>query len=799
MLYTDPANRPAGLDPETLPSVNTLVCSWSPLARPIAVSTSEIFCGPDWPTVVREERLVSVATAAGGYDLRAVADALPLAQRPSLILVNADPTGAQQPRHLAAFDDCSRILLVGETCHGRAPLRTVLSYAREEPFDLILVGPRQHAHFFVEAGLPNVHWSPAFDLSPHEPPWRDEVERQVTFTGPVSAFHGQRRHVLQALERAGVVVRTVTGSSEEAAALRSRSLINVHCSLNGELDRVVFEVLASGGFLLTDRLSAQAGLDRLFRDGEHLVCYDEVEDLQQKIEHYLGRPDQARRIARAGRDQYLAHHRPARKIAQLMAALAGEGPHAGVAGEERASHAASTTMPQVMERLAVYEYLQEVHRAEVMPSVLFTDGIDARIVADAIDLPRMRVLIERGPGGAQVGRSLERLGISGDRISCPGAGEIEAGMLELDVVVTSGARIASGDVDPFVAHTDAIVLDAPPSAAQAAGLGRLAERGFDRTELAQPHVYHLRDEVEMGERHFAAGDPEQASRHFQAALAANPEDVRALNDLSVVSLLFGEPATCLRHLEQALSLDRRDPETLVNLAQLKLQTGDAPAARRLLKGLEARELPTPVLRERSIALRRELSDPAPGSPERPPAALDEFRMPAAPSRRRLRVAFCAPLLPESGAPVLVQALIRLAARGLDFTCTLAGGWPQPAHVRALRKDLRAAGVEHRFQLPGPLDAEERKNLFARSNVLVAASPAAGSPPDVTVPEAMMAGLVAVILGRDTPSGIVEHESTGLLLAPGEVEALTDALEGLTRDHDRWRRLAEAGERRAAGD
>src|SRR5215212_459832 len=134
----------------SLPTLAVLVCQPGSGPRAAAaVSSNEVCCGPELETVVRDGRYRSLATPTGSYDLPSVVAALPQAQRPELIVVGTDGTGRQQPRNLDAFS-CPRVLMVGDLQRGPAPLRTVLRYACEESFDLIVLArTRQHAHFFA--------------------------------------------------------------------------------------------------------------------------------------------------------------------------------------------------------------------------------------------------------------------------------------------------------------------------------------------------------------------------------------------------------------------------------------------------------------------------------------------------------------------------------------------------------------------------------------------------------------------------------------------------------------------------
>lgn len=89
----------------------------------------------------------------------------------------------------------------------------------------------------------------------------------------------------------------------------------------------VFEALACGAFLLTDR---QPDVLSLFRDGEHLASFSGGEELQRQILHYLRHPGERRRIAAAGRGEVLGRHTYVHRIEELLECLgAGEGRREG--------------------------------------------------------------------------------------------------------------------------------------------------------------------------------------------------------------------------------------------------------------------------------------------------------------------------------------------------------------------------------------------------------------------------------------------------------------------------------------
>ena len=79
-----------------------------------------------------------------------------------------------------------------------------------------------------------------------------------------------------------------------------------------------FLTLACGGFHLTHYVP---GLERVFRDGEHLVWFRGRDDALAKIEHWLAREADRRRVAAGGHALAMGHHRYYHRIARVLQIL----------------------------------------------------------------------------------------------------------------------------------------------------------------------------------------------------------------------------------------------------------------------------------------------------------------------------------------------------------------------------------------------------------------------------------------------------------------------------------------------
>ncbi len=90
----------------------------------------------------------------------------------------------------------------------------------------------------------------------------------------------------------------------------------------GTVGARVFEVLACGGFLLSNRYP---GIEALFEDGRELVYYDDFDDLERKIRHYRDRPEERRAIGARGRAAILARHTWRHYAGRILAVLEEKG------------------------------------------------------------------------------------------------------------------------------------------------------------------------------------------------------------------------------------------------------------------------------------------------------------------------------------------------------------------------------------------------------------------------------------------------------------------------------------------
>ena len=362
-----------------------------PLYRQKILSSQEIFCGPDAETkLVPSAR--AIRTPTGSYDTQEFFSKNKITHQPDILLVKADATARNLPSNLKAFK-CPRVLLVGDTHHMGMPIQKLVAYAKQEKFDrIILDHTRHHARWFFEAGFKNVHWIPAFDFTffPRNP--SPIPSRQFSFVGQAGKFHPYRCQVIESLKKSGLPLEMLRGTPAEAADIYADSVVTLNVSLNGDLNLRVFEALAAGGFLLTDKLTPSSGLEILFKPGVDIDVWTSVGELTEKARHYLDHPAEADRIRRSGQQKLLDFHHPDIKIREFFE-LVFEGKENPLydLGEEAAK--TRTGLPGADFKLGVeaYEFLQEMHRN--MPLLVVWTSKDSLNDAKAFfaDLPRVLV------------------------------------------------------------------------------------------------------------------------------------------------------------------------------------------------------------------------------------------------------------------------------------------------------------------------------------------------------------------------------------------------------------------------
>lgn len=162
---------------------------------------------------------------------------------------------------------------------------------------------------------------------------QEEKKIGISFIGHVDDQRKKRKNLLAFLQKHHQVNVFCGISPEEAQDIFARSKITLNENLFSGLTLRIFQGLASGSLVLTEKNTSE--LSAFFQDGRHLVCYS-PENVLEIIEDILAFPEKYQAIAQAGQKECLARHTSRHRAGELLARLAPGRPSRGKSQRELA-------------------------------------------------------------------------------------------------------------------------------------------------------------------------------------------------------------------------------------------------------------------------------------------------------------------------------------------------------------------------------------------------------------------------------------------------------------------------------
>ena len=167
-----------------------------------------------------------------------------------------------------------------------------------------------------------------------------------------------------------------------------------------------------------------------------------------------------------------------------------------------------------------------------------------------------------------------------------------------------------------------------------------------------------------------------------------------------------------------------------------------------------------------------------------------IRPPRSPLVSPPTVAFAGRLVREKGADVLMRAFAKVVAQLPKARLLVAGEGPEEACLARLIVDL---GLSASVSMLGYLPRQEMEHRFDAA--WVQAVPSRWMEPFGNVAlEAMMRGTAVVASDAGGFAEIVQNGETGLLVPPGDADALAQGLVRLLRDRELAERMGSTGRR-----
>jgi hypothetical protein len=366
---------------------------------PFRLSEHQVTIGPSYGDPGEGEVFQAFTPFQRPYDLGALLAGAGIDAAFDAIFILGDASRNNLPMGLERFA-CPKVLCLGDTHHKEQPLRTLVGYAKMAAFTHVVSSyNRQHLQWFRSAGVSELAWIPGLPVR-HMPMPAQPRQPEILFVGNAADTHPWRRAQIDALHTAGLALAAGNAPREVAAELYAKALLGFNCSLNGDLNLRVFEILSGGACLLTDRLAPQSGLSLILEEGRHYVGYDSPDELVDRARFYLANPGAAEAVGAAGAAHYDSCLNPALQRDRLLDWVCNGrlDPQFGADWDDRPALAAEDGLT-IGRRIDLYETLQEAHRVRRRLRVLFGPSVPAAYIADAADLVRADLAV-LAPGAA---------------------------------------------------------------------------------------------------------------------------------------------------------------------------------------------------------------------------------------------------------------------------------------------------------------------------------------------------------------------------------------------------------------
>ncbi|MDW8328177.1 MAG: FkbM family methyltransferase, partial [Anaerolineales bacterium] len=407
-------------EPNLLTKDLRVLLSWEPdpyQVPPIQLSERQLTLCTHYDSVslqfVSQVQIHGETPAAEPYDLyQLVREEMGYQGDFDLVVVNISGIKLNLPYNISKFG-CPTVAIVADTHHGfHSPIGELLEYLILEPYDyLVFPYCRQHMHWFYACGFDNVGWLPLLTMTTYTHEFLENRDSKVVFICGDTSFHPYRHRVIDALRNSSLPLQIGTFDRTKSAEIYAHALISLNCSSNGDISLRNLEIVASGGFLLTDQLSPQSGFNYLLTPGQECDVYTSRKQLLEKISHYLEYPEQAINMARKTYDKFFDQLHPSHRINELYRWVFEGDESSRFLKNYDSRMAISRQYADLLEsRITIYEQIQELHKLQENISVIIGDNCPLVFAIDLVDLPRARIYVQGRDEAKQ--RVIDELGLS---------------------------------------------------------------------------------------------------------------------------------------------------------------------------------------------------------------------------------------------------------------------------------------------------------------------------------------------------------------------------------------------------
>lgn len=218
-------------------------------------------------------------------------------------------------RHLSPI--LSKLKDTGAYCimeAGDDPQNQERNIVKAPYFDLILTPDYESNKYYKSKGFNSEWWTHFADANIHFPQQVDTKYVAVTSRGK-----GGSLFLDKITEHSKGLIKNQNGfQGIEHSKFLCEGLMVVQNSRWGEITRRIFEAMACGKMVVTDRLSKSKHLEDLFTHEQEIIYYEDAVDCLNKINFYNKNKDLREQIAKQGQEKVLNNHTQQHRVDKIL-------------------------------------------------------------------------------------------------------------------------------------------------------------------------------------------------------------------------------------------------------------------------------------------------------------------------------------------------------------------------------------------------------------------------------------------------------------------------------------------------
>jgi hypothetical protein len=197
---------------------------------------------------------------------------------------------------------------------GDDPQNFERNYPKANRFHLTLTPDHDSYLEYTKRGINAIWWTHFADTQIHKP-----QNVPIRYAAVTSRGKGGSELLDILTEHSeGAIANQGGWQGEEHSKFLCSGVMVIQNSRWGEVTRRIFEAMACGKMVLTDRLNESKKLHELFVENGEIVFYDDIVECINKINHYTNSPEELNSIALRGREKILSLHTQVQRVNTIL-------------------------------------------------------------------------------------------------------------------------------------------------------------------------------------------------------------------------------------------------------------------------------------------------------------------------------------------------------------------------------------------------------------------------------------------------------------------------------------------------